>query len=199
MILDRNQNWNFHAEYLVTKLSSAAGIMYKIRKFMPMDARLLVYNALVASYLQYSITAWGTCSSTLLNKLQTLQNRIVRYMTFSPPHSNLDLKYKALKILKVNELHFYETAKFMHRIYHNQMPLAFQDYFQVIAHSYNTRTRSNVGFVIPRPRTERGKKSLKYTGVEVWADVPDFMKSMSHSSFKYRLKAYIVENSGNNV
>ena len=120
-------------------------------------------------------------------------------MTFSPPHSNLDLKYKALKILKVNELHFYETAKFMHRIYHNQMPLAFQDYFQVIAHSYNTRTRSNVGFIIPRPRTERGKKSLKYTGVEVWADVPDFMKSMSHSSFKYRLKAFIVENNGNNV
>ena len=45
VILDRNQNWNFHAEYLVTKLSSAAGIMYKIHKFIPMDARLLVYNA----------------------------------------------------------------------------------------------------------------------------------------------------------
>ena len=199
VILDRNQNWNFHAEYLVTKLSSAAGVMYKIRKFMPMDARLLVYNALVASLLQYSIIAWGTCSSTLLNKLQNLQNRIVRYMTYSPPHSNLDLKYKALKIMKVNELHFYETAKFMHRVYQDQMPLAFQDYFQVIEHSYNTRTRNNVGFIIPRPRTERGKKSLKYSGVEIWADVPNFMKSMSHISFKYHLKAFIIENSGNNA
>ena len=114
-------------------------------------------------------------------------------------NSNLDLKYKALKILKVNELHFFETAKFMHRIYHNQMPLAFRDYFQGIAHSYNTRTRNNVGFVIPRPRTERGKKSLKYTGIEVWADVPDYIKSVSNKSFKYHLKAFILENSGNNV
>ena len=136
IILDDNQNWNYHAEFLVTKLSSAAGAMYRIRNSITLEARLLVYNALVASYLQYSITAWGTCSSTVLSRLQNLQDRIVRYMTYSPPHSNLDLKYKTLKILKVNELHFYETAKFMYKVYHNQLPLAFHDYFQAITHSY---------------------------------------------------------------
>ena len=197
IILDNNQNWNYHAEFLVTKLSSAAGAMYRIRNSMPLEARLLVYNALVASYLQYSITAWGTCSSTVLSRLQNLQDRIVRYMTYSPPHSNLDLKYKTLKILKVNELHFYETAKFMYKVYHNQLPLAFHDYFQAITHSYNTRTRIDVGFALPRPRTERGKRSLKYSGIEVWACVPDRMKSMSLAAFKYHLKAHIIEQSGN--
>ena len=171
--------------------------MYRIRNSIPLEARLLVYNALVASYLQYSITAWGTCSSTILNRLQKLQDRIVRYMTYSPPHANLDMKYKTLKILKVDGLHFYETAKFMHRAYHNQLPLAFHDYFQVIAHSYNTRTKTNVGFALPRPRTERGKRSLKYSGIEVWASVPDRMKSMSFKAFKYHLKSYIIEHSGN--
>ena len=195
VILDRNQNWNHHVEYLVTKLSSAAGIMYRIRNSLPMDARLLVYNTLAASYLQYSITAWGTCSSTILNKLQSIQNRMIRYMTYSPPHVNLDAKYKTLKIMKVDELYFYETAKFMHRVYHNQMPLAFQDYFQVISHPYNTRTRNNVGFALPRPRTERGKKSLRYSGIEVWAGVPESIKNMSHASFKYHLKEFIFENS----
>ena len=196
VILDRNQNWNHHAEYLVTKLSSAAGAMYRIRNFLPMDARLLVYNALVASHLQYSITAWGTCSSTIFNKLQKIQDRIIRYMTFSPPHTILDSKYKHLKILKVHEILFYETAKFMHRVHKNQMPLAFHDYFQVIAHSYNTRTRANVGFALPRPRTERGKRSLKYTGIETWSRVPEFIKSMPLKSFKYHMKSFILENNG---
>ena len=167
--------------------------MYGVRSYLPVDARLLVYNTLVASYLQYSITACGTCSSSTLNKLQKLQDRIVRYMTYSPPHTNLDLKYKALKIMKIHELHFHETAKVMH---HNQMPIAFQDYFQVIGHSYNTRTRSNAGFSIPRPRTERGKKSLKYSGIKVWAAVPERMKNMSHKSFKYHFKKFVIENSG---
>ena len=193
IILDRNQNWNYHAEYLVTKLSSAAGAMYRIRNSLPLDARLLVYNSLVASHLQYSITAWGTCSTVILNKLQHIQNRFVRYMTYTPPHTNLDAKYKSLKILKVNELHFYETAKFMHSVYHNQMPLAFQDYFQVISHTYNTRTRNNVGFAMPRPRTERGKKSLKYSGIEIWGKVPESLRNMPLKAFKYHLKEFILK------
>ena len=118
-------------------------------------------------------------------------------MTYSPPHTNLDSKYKSLKILKVNELHFYETAKFMHSVYHNQMPLAFQDYFQVISHSYNTRTRNNVGFAMPRPRTERGKKSLKYSGIEIWGNVPESLKTMPLKSFKYHLKEFIINENVN--
>ena len=117
-------------------------------------------------------------------------------MTFSPPHTILDSKYKHLKILKVHEILFYETAKFMHRVHKNQMPLAFHDYFQVIAHSYNTRTRANVGFALPRPRTERGKRSLKYTGIETWSRVPEFIKSMPLKSFKYHMKSFILENNG---
>ena len=119
-------------------------------------------------------------------------------MTYSSPHTNLDSKYKSLKIMKVDELLFYETAKFMHRVYHGQMPLAFQDYFQAIAHPYNIHGLE-VGFAIPRPRTERGKRCLKYTGIETWARVPESIKNMSHNSFKYHLKAYIIENSGNNL
>ena len=83
-------------ELEVTKLSSAAGAMYKIRKFLPLKARKLVYNSLAGSYLQYGIAAWGHCSSTMMNKLQALQNKIVRYMTYSPPQSNVDAHYQSL-------------------------------------------------------------------------------------------------------
>ena len=94
-------------------------------------------------------------------------------------------------------IHINAVSLCKHRIYHNQMPLAFQDYFQVITHPYNTRTRKNAGFVIPQPRTERGKRSLKYTGIEVWAAIPESLKHMSHKSFKYHLKAFVIENRGN--
>ena len=54
-IVDNNLSWNYHFDYLTTKLSEVAGIMYKIRKHLSMESRLLLYNSLAASYLQYGI------------------------------------------------------------------------------------------------------------------------------------------------
>ena len=195
VIIDRKLNWNRHADYLMTKLSSAAGALYKTRNFLPLKARKLIYNSLAGSYLQYGIAAWGNCSTTIMNKLQALQNKIIRYMTFSPPQTNLDLHYKNLKILKIKELKFYETAKFMHSVYNNYMPVAFQDYFITINHNHNTRTRANIGYYIPFPRTERAKKSLRYVGVHTWSEVPNSFRTYSVKLFKSSLKHYILCNS----
>ena len=116
-------------------------------------------------------------------------------MTYSQPLTNIDTHYTSLKILKISELKFYETAKFMHSVYNNRMPLAFQDYFQTIDHTHNTRTRANVGYYIPLPCTERGKKSLRYIGVHVWADIPQLFRNYSVQLFKRSLKNYILYHS----
>ena len=192
MMIDNNLSWNYHIDYLTTKLAQVAGIMYKIRKNFSMESRLLIYNSLAASYLQYGILAWGCASSTTLSRLQTLQNRIVRYMTYSPPHTNLDSKYKSLKILKVNELYSYEQSKFVHSIFNNYSPNTFQDYFQTINHSYGTRARRNNNYALPQPRTERGKKSIKFSGVVVWTNIPESFKSLSKTAFKFELKQHIL-------
>ena len=160
VIVDRNLSWAEHADYLITKLSRVAGVMYRIRNYLPMKARLLVYNSLAGSCIQYGIAAWGSCSSTVLNKIQDIQDKILRYMTYSQPHSNVDSKYTNLKILKVKDLYKYETSKFMHCVYHNNMPVIFSDYFQAISHAHPTSTRENTCFYIPFFRTERGKNRL---------------------------------------
>ena len=107
VIMDRKLNWNHHGEYLLTKLSRAAGAICKVRNYLPMKARLLIYNALVGSYLQYGIAAWSCCSGTMLDRLQTMQNKILRYITFSTTDTNLDSYYQSFKILKVKELQFF--------------------------------------------------------------------------------------------
>ena len=177
-IFDNKLNWNYHIDYLKTKLSQAAGAMYKIRKYISLDTRLVLYNSLFASYLQYGILAWGSASPTSINSIQSLQNRIVRYMTFSPLLSNVDSKYKTLKILQVHDLYLYESAKFMHSVCLEYSPMNFQTYFQAIDHNHDTRTRRNVGYTIhqPRARTERGMKSLRYTCVKAWASIPELLE-----------------------
>ena len=82
--LDNKLNWHKHIEYLCTKLSRTAGVMYKLRKRFPMKVKMLIYNSLVASCLNYGIMCWGTALNTIFRKLQIMQNKVVKYMTNIP-------------------------------------------------------------------------------------------------------------------
>ena len=194
VILDNKLSWKEHIEYLITKLSQAAGVIYKLRKYLPYHAKMLIYDSLAASYLRYSISAWGNTTQSLLARLKSAQNKIIRYMTFSPPMSNVEDKYKSLKILDIQNLYFFEVAKFMHSVFHKKTPNAFGDYFHTISHSYNTRNKQANTFSLPQPRTERGKRSLKYNGIEIWAKVPEQLKNLEPKQFRFQLKEYIFAN-----
>ena len=194
VILDNKLSWNPHINYLVTKLSQVAGILYKVRSLLPLKSRIMIYNSLAGSYLNYGMVAWGSTTPTTLHKLQAVQNRLIRYITFSPPRTNVDHLYNSLKILNVQQHYFFETAKFVHSVQNRFSPSIFFDYFQLIPHSYSTRTRQNSNFSLPQPRTEKGKRSCMYTGVNIWAKVPHHMKNLQKNSFKYKLKKYIFEN-----
>ena len=194
VILDNKLNWSQHIAYLVTKLSQVAGMLYKVRDILPIKSRIMVYNSLAGSYLNYGITSWGSATLTILNKLKTLQNRLVRYITFSPPRTNVDHKFKSLNILTIDQLYFCEMAKFVQSVHNGTSPMLFQDYFKTTSHSYNTRFRQNSVYALPQARTERGKRSCMYTGVNIWSKVPRDFKELSKETFKYRLKHYVIEN-----
>ena len=114
---------------------------------------MLIYDSLAASYLRYSISAWGNTTQTLLARLQSAQNKIVCYLTYSPPMTNVSDKYKSLKIKDIQNMYFFEVAKFMHSVFHKRTPNAFGDYFCTISHQYNTRNRQAHSFSLPQPRT----------------------------------------------
>ena len=194
VILDNKLSWNQHINYLVTKLSQVGGILYKVRSMLPLKSRIMIYNSLAGSYLNYGITAWGSATPTALHKLKTMQNRLLRYITFSPPRTNVNHLFSSLKILTVQQLYFFEIAKFVHSVHNRFSPAIFFDYFQTTSHSYSTRTRENNIYSLPQPRTERGKRSCRYTGVNIWSKVPRHMKSFQKISFKYHLKKYVITN-----
>ena len=194
VILDNKLSWSQHINYLVTKLSQVAGILYKVRNLLPLKSRIMIYNSLAGSYLNYGTVAWGSATPTALHKLKVVQNRLIRYITFTPPRTNVDHLFNFLNILTIQQLHFFETAKFVHSVHNHFSPTIFNNYFQSISHSYSTRTRQNSNFALPQPRTEKGKRSCVYTGVNVWAKVPQHMKNLQKKSFKYHLKKHILTN-----
>ena len=62
------------------KLSSSIVVIKRIRKFIPKDGFLKIYNALFKSHISYCISSWGGVSEYKLKTLFSVQKRCVRLL-----------------------------------------------------------------------------------------------------------------------
>ena len=62
--IDENLSWNTHIERVCKKISSALGLIKRIRNFVPLHTLLNNFNGLVKPQFDYCSTVWGCCSNT---------------------------------------------------------------------------------------------------------------------------------------
>ena len=185
VIIDEKLNWNAHTKYLISKLSQANGAIYKLRKLVSRKTLTSIYNSLVGSHLNYEVLIWGSAKECILKKLQVSQNKIVRAMTFSPITTNIAKKLKSLKIMNIRELHNYEVAKFMYKMYKEILSEVFSNYINPIQHTYITRHRLRSHYELSTPNSNIGKSSAKFSGVKVWGNLSeDLQTATSIERFK---------------
>ena len=187
-----------HIKQLRTIVSRAVGIMTKIRHFIPLRILKQIYFAFIHSHLTYGIIVWGATFPSYLTPLKSLQNRAIKLLSgVSSRLQSAQPLYKENNILSLNNLLSQETAKFMYKFIHKQLPVQFDNYFDYVhaIHKRSTRTSQMKNqLYIPRFRTNRLQRSIKYRGVKVWNDIPNEIKDnkCNFSAFKRINKKYLI-------
>ena len=74
LIIDNNLKWDDRIQHISSKVKGNIGLMEHIKHFIPKKSSILLYKSLVEPYFRYG-------NSILIDKLQTLQNRIARIVT----------------------------------------------------------------------------------------------------------------------
>ena len=170
-------------------------MIYRLRNFAPRKVIMMLYNALVGSSLRYSIRAWGSSSPHLQNALQSAQNKIIKAVLFLPYDSEAKSGYSELKVLNIKGIYEHEVSKLFHSVVYDYSPKSFLDFFKLSTHSYSTRLRMNSCFSLMKAKTELGKRSLRFSGVKIWAKLPLSLKEISNlKKFNKDLKTYIISN-----
>mgnify|MGYP006161042577 CR=1 FL=1 len=59
-------------------MSRYVGIMYKIKKFLPLKARLQIYHSFVQSHLNFCSLVWGFCSKSNIDAIFSKQKKGLR-------------------------------------------------------------------------------------------------------------------------
>jgi len=160
VIIDNKLSWKPQISSLCRKLSQACGIVCKIRHFADIKILRLIYFSLFYSHLQYCKIDCGRAYKTVIQPVQVLQNRIMKYMTFSNRTSSASNIFKLLKILKVSDLYQLNLEKFMYKYNADILPSSFDNFFTKLynIHDHGTRQQVSGNFHHKRVRTDYGKK-----------------------------------------
>ena len=80
VVIDENLKWEAHIEYLQKKLKLSIVMLKRIKKFIPKEEYVKLYNSLFLPHLTYCISVWGGVSDNKLTKVLSLQKRCVRLL-----------------------------------------------------------------------------------------------------------------------
>ena len=195
--LDETLSWNIHIEKLIKKISSGLGALRRIKPFIPQKALLLVFNALIQSHFDYCSSVWSNLNIGLSDKLQKLQNRAARILTNLPYETHID---DLLNTIGWNKLHIQRDKQKLTVVFkalHGLTPEYLTEKFKRRNESleYNLRGSSSNIF-LPRPRTNYGKKCIRYSGAKLWNSLPEDLRLTSRLDlFKTKLNEYYLDES----
>ena len=104
VIIDESLNWSRHIKTVQSKMARYVGIMHKIKKYLPLKARIQIYHSFVQSYANYCSLVWGFSSKSNIESLFTKQKKAMRAII--PGYINY--KYKDGKLPGHTKPKFYE-------------------------------------------------------------------------------------------
>ena len=144
VLLDSTLSWKPHITELSKKLSKTIGIFYKLRHYATADVLKLLYYAILYPFLIYRSSVWGMAYQSHLDKLQAIQNKFIKAISFSDKYDSPYPLFHIHSILKISDIIKLQIVSFVYESRMRLSPLEFHTYFTSISdvHSYGTRQDS---------------------------------------------------------
>ena len=182
--IDENLSWNMHIEKIAKKIASGIGVIKRCRPFVNRTTLESVFNALVQPYFNYCSEVWGHCNKSLSNKLQKLQNRAARILTFSSYDTSADPLLEQLNWKRLDTQRQIQVATMVYKSIHGLAPDYLGSLFTKYNPPYNLRNSENK-LAVPLPRTNFLKNSFSYNGAVIWNSLsPELRQAKSLKSFR---------------
>ena len=106
VILNHNLTFETHTKKLNQKLVKYTGIFSKVRHFLPVTCRQIIYNAFISSRLNCSSEIYLKTNKRHIQPLAATHNKLLRIRRFETRKTPLKSLYKAFDVLKLKEFHY---------------------------------------------------------------------------------------------
>ena len=149
---------------------------------------------MVYSKIKYGICVYGFSKNANMNKIQVLQNKLLKVLTGKEMRYSTNMLHNDLHILQIKDLLTQEITSFVNKYLNNKLPSIFEGYYKKFCeiHGHNTRGSTKT-LIKPKHKTELGKKTVKIHGCTAWNELGNETKNIvNQKSFRKAIKEDIL-------
>ena len=182
------------AKSVICKITNKLKFLYRYQHCLRPFLKKNLSSALLQCHFDYCCSSWYfNLSTKLKRKLQTTQNKIVRFITDLPPRSHIgQLELDKIKYLNVEDRVNQLCLNHMYKVKTGSSPCYLRELFKEVStvHNFNTRNR-NYNFNVPFVKGI-ASNSFFFRATKLWNLLPNKIKcSTSYMSYKRKTKAYL--------
>ena len=162
--LSEDLSWERHTKILIGNLRHRFRSYHRSCSMLTMDSRKLLYNAAIASRLNYCDIIWDECRKSSKNKLQTIQNRCARSILSKQPGTTAMPLIRELGWLDLNEKRKLHKCVMLHQLLLGNGPQLLTELATSLINTNgrNTRGTSNENLILLTHNTNYMTKSFLY-------------------------------------
>ncbi|KAJ1217126.1 hypothetical protein NDU88_004721 [Pleurodeles waltl] len=170
-------------------------MLRKIFRWIPIETRKKVTQALVTSRLDYGNTLYAGTTAKLQKRLQQIQNASARLILDIPRLSHISSHLRNLHWLPVNKRITFRLLTHAHKSLHNLGPKYLNDRLTFHTPARQLRSANLALAAIPRIRRANARgRSFSYLAAKTWDSLPIHLRrTQDHLAFRRQLKTWLFE------
>lgn len=173
--VDSTLSWDAHISAILKKCNSYLFLLSRIKPYLSISSRKLFYNAYILPHFDYCCIVWGNCRTSLEESIVRFQKRAARLiLDIHDINTPSEFLFETLQWMTFPERVIYQKAILMFKIINNLAPsyLLNSLTFTSDIHSKELRSSNTNQIYMPKPMKESFRKSLLYSGSNIWNLLP---------------------------
>lgn len=157
-----HMSWDAHVDHITSKLSHVVGLMYRHSYILPFSVKLLLYQSLFCSHLNYCHLIWGTTTGLNLQKIHLLQKKALRIICNVDYDFHTEPLFRNLNVMKIFTLYNFKLCM-KYKIECSKNRDCFISLASLKEKSSIYPTRSSEPWFIENSRSNYGLQRIKIT------------------------------------
>lgn len=189
--LDSELSFKCHIDNITRKINFSAGVLYRNRKCFTFSIRKKLVLQLILPIMDYGDIVYMTAPNTNLLPLNTLYNRLCRFILGCPYTTHHCTMYETLNLPSLTVRRQQHWLQFIFKCIYFDYPQYLKRYMNHLTSRHQLRHCSQVFFVVPSARKSVSKKSFSFKAPSDWNNLPTHIRSISSFRlFKTVLSSY---------
>ena len=157
---NQHMSWKYHINHIAKNISKSIGILNRLKSLLPTHVKVMIYNALILSKINYGILTWGYESESILK----LQKKAVRIIALANYNAHTEPIFKKLSILKIHDLFSICQLKLYHNYLNKLLPHHFINMnFKMNNEVHHYSTRISTKLHVSKVKHLFAKRCIRYS------------------------------------